>query len=291
MLIIIGVLGMCISRLSNYAKSEKLNKYSYDNYVPVAYEVEGDGVIYDANGVKVTVTGFYKAEGYIQNSVKIEYKIENTNSKRKRMLLETGFVNGVDVGGLYYEWIRRNDVVYHYEMVHIEDNPIKEVVFTRFKVENEEYGSGSHYENNELVYITTTADYEVNHDFNNQEVIFDNDYMTIYYDDVKTNDKYTKNIFFDIENKGELEWLVDAADNVLINGEKYDVYSSLYKSRLIPEGVLADEYLNSAWNSPDFDSLNPGDSIEFSISFSCVEDPSLDFSTGYIKIIKGEKVE
>ena len=291
LLTIIGVLAMCYERYSNYAKSEKVNRFTYDNYAPVDYKVEGDGVIYDMNGVKVTVTGFYLNDGYLHDSVKIEYKIENTNSKRKRILLETGFVNGFDVNSLYYEWIRKNDVVYHYEAVYADDNPVKEVVFTRFKVEDEEYGSSSDYENKDLVYITTTADYEVNPSFDGQEVLFDNDYMTIYYDEIETKDNTRGNIYFDIKNKSDMEWLVDGGDTILVNGEKDEVNTSLYKRRLIPKGALADEYLSSAWNGQDLGSLNSDDSLEFSLSFSCVENPSLDFSTGYIKINKGATEE
>ena len=88
-----------------------------------------------------------------------------------------------------------------------------------------------------------------------------------------------------------MEWLVDGGNTILVNGEKDEVNTSLYKRRLIPKGALADEYLSSSWNGQDLGSVSSDDSLEFSLSFSCVENPSLDFSTGYIKINKGATEE
>lgn len=288
LLVGIAVLMMVINRVFIYAHDEKLNRYSTEDYVLADYVVEGDGVVYDAEGIKVTITGLYENKKFPNDPVKVEYMIENSNDTKKRIVLETGFINGLDFGDYYYEWIKKNDTVRHYVTARTAGDPVKEIAFIQFKVEADEYASIDDYSDTDPVYIRTTADYEVNVSFDDEAVIFDNEYMTVYYDENETEARHNNNIYFDVKNKSDKEWRVSCSNYVLFNGEKYEGASGCRESRVIPGGVLSNIYVGSGWSGLEFSKRSADDSIELSISFLCVEDPSLDFSTGYINYNQGK---
>ena len=269
-----------------YRKNEQLKDGSYYKYVKADYEVDGDGVVYDYDDVKISVTGFYTKEydysGYeTEGPVAVEFTVENNRNEDIRISLSCNSVNGISSNSSYvymYDTYKKNSKAVIYEDFRsVPKQLISEMVFDEIKIRNTDYN----YEKTpfEPSVIKTTAEYTAEFDFDDYVQLYSNDNVDVYavYTDTLSHDAYT----VIINNKSEYNLYASSKemkiDNMIVEP------SGLYKS-YVPSGYIlkapyvypyGEEYKSFAENN-----------VSLNINFECKEDPSKSFSTGYFDISK-----
>ncbi len=263
----------------NFIKNGVLNEYSYENYEPVNYGFGDKNVVFEEAGAKVTVEGIYRDEEY--KYFKIGFKIENTTSEPLKITFNMNYLNRVE--SLKYEggWVPANTAVTVYSWIYKSKfDTIKSLRFTDFHV----YGVGEKqlYKSDEGEYsiLTTNADFDETPIIPEELIAFENEKVTIAVLPL-SEDAHSNDYSFKILNKTDCTLIIDCSDYMIINGNKYRV-SGIYKDP-IPAGCV---YVSGrAYSTADaFAELKEGDVVQLSFSFTCEEDPTIDFSTGYFEL-------
>lgn len=285
-LVLIAV-GVTVSETpSKYRKSEKLEDGSYYKYVKSDYQAEGDGVIYDYDNVKITVTGFYTKEyQYSSNEpdgpVAVEFRVINGRDEDMKIGISCNSVNGISSNSSYvylYDTYKKNsDVVIYEDFRSVPGQMISEMIFDDIKIRNTDYS----YEKVpfEPAVIKTTASYTGEFNFG--------DYVQLYSDDrVDIYAAYTGNLGHDaynmvINNKSGENFYVSSKE-MKVNNMVVEP-SGLYKSYM-PAGYIFKAPYVYPYGDEYKDLTNK--TAALSITFECKEDPSKSFSTGYFDISK-----
>ena len=289
MILIVIIIGISTSSKSSiggaYRKSEKLNDGSYYKYSKLDYEVDGDGVIYDYDDVKISVTGFYKKEyDYVQDkgAVAVEFVVENNRDEDIKLNLSCNSYNGISSNSTYifiYDTFKKNSKsVFYEEIREVPDYKLSEVVFDEIKVRNTDYS----YEKipYEPAFVRTNAVMKSGEvDLEECKLVYSNDKVEVYAKPVVlTHDAYrlfVKNISdknFYIENKDI------KIDNMLVDS------TGLYKCFVPAWYTLRVNYFY-AYGGDEYKDLT-GKNVSFNLEFNCTEEPSASFQTGYIDISK-----
>lgn len=255
-----------------YIKDEKLNQYSYEKYEPVEYDFEGDPVVFEEAGARVTADGIYRDEEY--NYIKIGYKIENLTKEPLEISFSRSFLNRVESRDIDGGWVEGQSSVMVYSWIY--DNvpeAVKSITLTGFRV----YGVG-----NEKLYnggdadctiLTTNADFDETPVTADENIVFENDKVT-----VAQTDDYS----FWVYNKTDCAVFMTGSEYILINNNKYEA-TGIYKE-MIPAGCVHTRGRVRCFDEA-FTELKEDDCVQFSISFHSDEDPTIDFSTGYFELI------
>lgn len=273
---------------SQYRKNEKLKDGSYYKYEKADYKVDGDGIIYDYDGVKITVTGFYtKVYDYSSNEpdgpVAVEFRVENNRNEDIKIDISSNSVNGFSSNSSYiymYDTYKKNsDVVIYEDYRNVPKQLISEIVFDDIKIRNTNYN----YEKtpSEPAVIKTTASYTFEFDYDDYVELYSDDKVDVYavYTDNLSRDAYT----VIVNNKSDYNLYASSkemkVDNMVVEP------SGLYKS-YIPSGYcFKATYVYPYGNGDEYKDLS-GKSVFLNINFECKEDPSKSFSTGYFDISK-----
>lgn len=289
MILIVIIIGISTSSKSSiggaYRSSEKLKDGSYYKYSKLDYEVDGDGVIYDYDDVKISVTGFYKKEyDYVQDrgAVAVEFVVENNRDEDIKLNLSCNSYNGISSNSTYifiYDTFKKNSKsVFYEEIREVPDYKLSEVVFDEIKVRNTDYS----YEKipYEPAFVRTNAVMKSGEvDLEECKLVYSNDKVEVYAKPVVlTHDAYrlfVKNISdknFYIENKDI------KIDNMLVDS------TGLYKCFVPAWYTLRVNYFY-AYGGDEYKDLT-GKNVSFNLEFNCTEEPSASFQTGYIDISK-----
>lgn len=289
MILIVIIIGISSSSKSSiggaYRSSEKLKDGSYYKYSKLDYEVDGDGVIYDYDDVKISVTGFYKKEyDYVQDrgAVAVEFVVENNRDEDIKLNLSCNSYNGISSNSTYifiYDTFKKNSKsVFYEEIREVPDYKLSEVVFDEIKVRNTDYS----YEKipYEPAFVRTNAVMKSGEvDLEECKLVYSNDKVEVYAKPVVlTHDAYrlfVKNISdknFYIENKDI------KIDNMLVDS------TGLYKCFVPAWYTLRVNYFY-AYGGDEYKDLT-GKNVSFNLEFNCTEEPSASFQTGYIDISK-----
>lgn len=289
MILIVIIIGISTSSKSSiggaYRSSEKLKDGSYYKYSKLDYEVDGDGVIYDYDDVKISVTGFYKKEyDYVQDrgAVAVELVVENNRDEDIKLNLSCNSYNGISSNSTYifiYDTFKKNSKsVFYEEIREVPDYKLSEVVFDEIKVRNTDYS----YEKipYEPAFVRTNAVMKSGEvDLEECKLVYSNDKVEVYAKPVVlTHDAYrlfVKNISdknFYIENKDI------KIDNMLVDS------TGLYKCFVPAWYTLRVNYFY-AYGGDEYKDLT-GKNVSFNLEFNCTEEPSASFQTGYIDISK-----
>lgn len=289
MILIVIIIAISASSKSSiggaYRSSEKLKDGSYYKYSKLDYEVDGDGVIYDYDDVKISVTGFYKKEyDYVQDrgAVAVEFVVENNRDEDIKLNLSCNSYNGISSNSTYifiYDTFKKNSKsVFYEEIREVPDYKLSEVVFDEIKVRNTDYS----YEKipYEPAFVRTNAVMKSGEvDLEECKLVYSNDKVEVYAKPVVlTHDAYrlfVKNISdknFYIENKDI------KIDNMLVDS------TGLYKCFVPAWYTLRVNYFY-AYGGDEYKDLT-GKNVSFNLEFNCTEEPSASFQTGYIDISK-----
>lgn len=279
--IILGCILLLVNRGHDYIKSNELNRYSYDNYTEVPYDITEDNVILDSNGIKMSLIGVYREEGYSGYSYKAAYHIENTSGQDRLIKVSNCAINYTAADGMIYGWVKKGaDFVLYDNLTYGNDqSSVFRIVYYDCGIQDD---NGRLYERIEPIEIWTTAAEAEKPELPTERIIFENEYMIITceaysYDD--SQGKLPESYKVHLYNKTDKFFTVDCRDGKL-NNTLQDVPGA-YKSPVY-------DYCVSTFKvraySEEFRNRLSTDDFMINIEFSCIDDPSLDFSTGYIEV-------
>ena len=279
--ILLGGILLLIGNGHRYLKSNELNKASYENYMEVPYDITEDNVIVDSNGIKMSLVGVYREEGYSGYSYKAAYHIENTSGQDRHISVNNCAVNYEAVDRMVYGWVKKGADIVLYEKLDCgnDQSSIYRIVFYDCSIEDD---NGSLYERSEPIEIRTTASEPEKPKLPTDGIIFENEYMIVTseaasYDESqgKLPERYKVHLY----SKTDKFFTVCCRDGKL-NDTLQDV-SGTYKNPMYDSCVST--FIVYAY-SEEYKNRLSTDDFMINIEFSCVDDPSLDFSTGYIKV-------
>ena len=266
---------------TGFARSEKLNEYSFDNYTPCEYQLNNGGVIFSHDGLTVTAT-FYESYSYDTYDLKIGYRVQNESDRHKYVNLDVFGVNGLSeeyMGGWLYGTFRKNsDVTVYGHIYDWEGGPVREIVFGDLRVEDGR-SRETLYKGDDPIRMTTSAPDTGLPEIPDGTALYSSHGVDVILLPAEP-DPYEDTRMFRlwIHNGTEYDYLLTAPD-ITVNGQSQDS-CPLYKEPL-PAGYayMADRVYAL---SDDWDTLTDSDRVELSLSFSCREHPEGDFSTGYL---------
>ncbi|MBR6281095.1 MAG: hypothetical protein IKR14_01190 [Lachnospiraceae bacterium] len=288
-----------IDKQSSYRKSEKLEDiYSLRDFTPADYEVVGDGVVFDQNGMRIRVTGFY-VDPYTEEStdfgedfngdVAVEFVLENHTKTDYDVVIHCesfdGITYGFSRGFFVYDTFKRgSDVVFYERLNNVPLQKVTEMVIEDIHM----YGDDST-ESMELdapVVIQTTAQSDFKPDMGDKNLVFTNDYVDIYAEIDEADDRY---YWLFIQNKTEEVYMISGEEQMFVDGKPYE--DSTFYKRALPGGYLfAADYIKPT-NTGEDDIHLDGREVQIGITFRCEHDPHMDFSTGYIELSKPIETE
>lgn len=271
--------------------NETIDK-QFSGYVKSDNAIQGDGVICDANGFKITLTGIYTNpkrigdDGYY-GSIVMEFQVENNTGKDVSASLYCAGNSGMACEGhiLFYDDFKKNKTVTIYEQMYLgESEKVSELVFNELRVSSKK-GFENIYELKDPVRIKTSCDFTYPLELEeNSVLVFSNDMVDIY----KTY-KCRENdcgYIFTIVNKSDKDLYV-SSDNFLIDGAEVD--SDKLRKELIPSGYWFKSNELDPFGA-DYTDLSKNNT-HVSLSFFCKEDPALGFSTGYLDLNQDHDIE
>lgn len=286
-LLILGAIILVTDGTGNYRDNEKLNqKNGYRNCVDVDYKINGDGVIYDNGNVKITVAGIYYEEnstrrynGLMRSNGKIAFTVENSYDENIYVSISCNSINGISSDTNYismYGRFKKNKTVTIYEQIYqFPGEGISELYFDKIYVSCDNYKYGD--ETVEGIKLTTTHDETCEYDLDGYKMIYTNDKFDVYAR--YTDESYDEGYILYINNKSDKAFKVTTKD-ILVDDASCDIYG--IRDLYIPSGYkLKTSTLYSTEDT--FENLKSKE-VKMSIAFNCKEDPSLDFSTGYIEL-------
>ena len=280
--ILLAIILWLIGSGHDYLKSNELNGASYDNYMEVSYDITEDNVIVDSNGIKVSLVGVYREEEYSgYYSYKAAYHIENTSGQDQLIRVRNCAINYTAVDGMVYGWVKEGaDIVLYENLASRSDqSSIFRIAYYDCSIKDD---SGSLYERSEPIEIRTTASEVEKPELPTDGIIFENEYMIVTseadsYDD--SQEELPENYKVYLYNKSDKFFIVGCEDGKL-NDTLQDV-SGTYKNPVYDNCVST--FSVHAY-SEEYKNRLSTDDFMINIEFSCIDDPSLDFSTGYIKV-------
>lgn len=266
---------------------EEVNRYNYEHYEKANYDVVGDGIIFDDDEFKVTVTGFYYQENYDSTEenksyrTKVEFKVENKSKDNLTLDLECNSINGISTQSPYiylYDTFKKNTTVTIYEDLGYDVNSnVSEMIIEKIKVTNSKDYQYSSTKN--MVKLSTSAENESKLDLNDTKMIFSNDKVDIYAEYISEDDYYTNGYLVYVVNKSDIDVQVNISNFLVNKAEVLDYYQE-YND--LPAGYKFKSNVIHSYKDEFKDFKNKN--VELNISFKFPSIPSNDFSTGYIDI-------
>lgn len=282
-----SVLGYYIYDYHKYRRNEDVNKGSYQNFEKADYRIIGDGIIYDKDGVTVTVTDIYEDADPVnvfendgKQAAKIGFRVQNKLGKNINLVIKCSGANGIYCERSYiysYDYFRKNaDVTFYEELLYPKGSDLYELLFDYIEAGAMDYTYTGRLE--EPVYIHTTAQETKDEiSLNDKKLLYSNDDLDIFgmYDD----DKYINGLKLYIRNKSGKDYTLDdyelRADGVNIKSEKY-------QNGLIPSGYIYESDRIRSYDIAPEDLKNK--KIEIAVSFSDKKEHLHDFSTGFMDV-------
>ena len=288
-LLAFAVIGIMLQKKSEYRGDEKLNENDYDHYVEADYEVCGDGVIYDMDGVTITIKGIYTSD-YIHEykdreypydgRVRVAFQVDNRRDEDIRIALSCSGVNGVceSYGSIsFYDTFKKNKSVTIYETFYsVPYLKLEEMAFDRLAITTLDYTY--HVENETPSIVKTTVKNPYHADYTDRELIFSNEKVDIYgwYSISDSRSGYQ----FAIVNKSGEHLKVRKGDMKYDGGEGDEL--GIFYQVMLPKDYTLVSGVNYNYNNREADLTTQ--KVEVNFAIDCPMNPTLDFSTGYLDI-------
>ena len=290
-MIILGCVSGCILLLAvaalvfegqqSFAKNEKLNEYSFDNYVPCEYQFSDGGVLLSCDGLTVTATLYENSDSGTYD-LKIGYRVQNESNRNKQVNLDVFGINGLSeeyIGGWLYGAFRKNsDVTVYGKIYDWKGGPVQEMVFGGFRVEDVKSWE-TLYKDDGLIRKTTSAPDADAVEIPDGTTLYSNHGVDVILTPTEQEPGEDRRMFnLWIYNGTEYDYIFTATD-ISVNGRPQD-YTPLYKQTLPAGYVFFADRIYAPGD--EWDALTDSDRVEMSLSFSCKDHPEQDFSTGYL---------
>lgn len=294
-LIILGVLLVMLTALvfvihkfeenSGYAKNED-PAVELSSYEPVGYEIAGDGVIADENGIKITVSDLYRS---IYDPYRYRAKVvyENTCGKDARILAYCLGANGYVTGDsciLGHVLLKDGASVTCYETLFLDPFPeecglkdLYSLTFGRVDAYDRDYMTI--FERKDAVTIPTTLGAAPEPAVPEGEVLFSDHGVEILREKSYREDRASalSHVLW-ITNESGADYEVNAEMN--LDGTK--LYDDGCNRELIPDGTVFRCELFSYDEA--YENAGEADIVELIFSFECADNPAKDFKTGYLPV-------
>ena len=272
---------------TQYRKNEDLNDGYYEWYQVADCRINGDGVIYDEGGIKITVSGIYEVPGldpekdlWPAGTVKVGFVVENYSDKNVDIRVSCNSINGVATSTSYIYMMgnfKKNTTTRVYEQLFsFPGNEIGEMVFDDVVIFSLKYEMMA--ESRTPVFITTDAEPTVpEFDLSEYHPIFENDEFVICAS--KYRDQFHDGYRLYLENRSDMNYTVDI-DAMTINGKPVTA-EGIYDA-LIPAGNIMNTSQIYSYD-PEFGmGLLDNKEVLLSLSIKCLGDEEENFSTGYM---------
>jgi hypothetical protein len=285
---VIGVMGFLIARGSEFRQDEKLNSKSYEHYIESDYAIDGDGILINEEDLKLTLTGIYREERIVSYGdetpycdVKLAFHVENNTGKNIRLSVHSNTLNGISSDSSYlymYDYVKKGaDITFYERIIHVDYGNVSQIVFEEVEAYSEDYSYK--YSSEGPVVVNTTCDYVNEIDLSDYTSIFSNDLVDVYScAEFDSSDERRYRII--LINKTTEQLMLEAGD-IKVDGETVNAYG-FRKATVMPGGTFRSSQMYSY--DDRFQYAGPGTDITMNISVKCENDPTIDFSTGYIKL-------
>lgn len=281
LLIAVAIIGNILSKEQRFQKNETVNSSAYEHYEKQAYQIEGDDLLLDQNGLTVRLTGFYAEEdaykttyhGEEYSRVKLEYQVQNNSDKNILLRFTYDGINGIaseDDFGFFYALFKKGTSVTVYDNVgRVRNGVIKEILLSEIKISDEEYTIEENIDDKRFL---TDADYDYTTPSITGNLQYEDHGIQIL---VTKAEESIGRYLINIINTTDTDYEISSS-NIKVNGREED--RKIYKSALPAHYTFISYPIYSRTKeNEDPDSFT----YECSLSFSCADDPSKDFSTGY----------
>jgi len=268
-----------------YQRNEDVNGNNH-HYVAADYQIEGDGVIYDKDGVKISVTGIYVEDGpesqtYDEENrnTKVGFHVENGLGKNITIAMKLSGINGVINQRSYiytYDSFRKRADVTFYEKLYPEpEDEVSEMIFDYIEVSAIDYTYTGRLK--EPVYLHTTAEKKDTPDFSDKKKIYSANDIDIYasFDD----DKYFYGYKLFIVNNSDREY---ALNNLELRLDGSPVGIENIHDGMLPAGCIYETDRIRSYDVELSEMLEK--KAEIAISFVDKKTHLYDFSTGFMDV-------
>ncbi len=269
---------------SRFRGNEDVNG-KYDNFVEADYTLTSDGTLFDNGDITITLEGFYLSErsydsdGFNHGNVKAAIHVVNNLDEEIKVNIVCNAINGyADESGYiftYDTFKKHSDVTFYEEMYRIPDQIISEMIISKVAITNSDYTLNE--SNDAPIILTTTATSSYTPDFSDGTLIFSNDKADVY---VRYKEgEYSYGYEFYIENKTDKYYVISSSE-ILVDGKMIGTYG--FTKSPLPAGYIFQSSPIHSYNE-EFKELRDKNAT-VTIAFSCKEDPSYDFSTGFLNV-------
>ncbi len=276
-----------------YQGNENVNSDQYRNFVPADYQLQGDGVIYDKDGVRITVTGVYVSEsadsGVYDDDLrctKLGFRVENKHGKNVSIAMKCSGVNGIFKQRSYiytYDYFRKNaDVTFYEELNHSPRDPVSELIFDYIEVNSISYDYCGRID--KPVYLHTTVEKKDAIDFSDKKKIYSANDIDIYASFIR--EKYLFGYKLYIVNNSDIDFNLN---NLELRMDGAPVKVERLQDALLPKGYIYETDRIRSYQQELTDMI--GKSSQIALSFTDNETHLRDFSTGFMDVSELSKEE
>lgn len=272
---------------TKYRRSEEVNEKSYETYIPADYQVSGDGVLYDSDDVKISLTGFYIEENKFDDetyeyvgSVKMSLHIENNRNEGINVLLTSNAYNGLASENypMYsYAAYRPGSYDVYETISKVPMQQIHELIFDKVEVNGRKSEFSG--KNEKPVVIETTSDYKQEIICEDGNLLFSNDYADVFckYE----QDEYNEGYRLYIVNKSGKGYVINGR-NTRVDGNDDILYG--FYDEYLPVGYVFRTQVYHALKDVETYADLRDHKVEINIVFKCAEDPTYSFETPYMEL-------
>lgn len=285
-MIIMAAFGYYLYDHHRYQGNEDVNTDQYRNFVPADYQIQGDGVIYDKGGVRITVTGIYVSEcadsGVYEDELrctKVGFHVENRHGKNVSIAMKCSGVNGIlkQRSDIYtYDYFRKHaDVTFYEELPRSPKDPVSEMIFDYIEVNTIDYDYCGRID--KPVYLHTTVDRKDTVDFSDKKKIYSDHGIDIYAAFLR--EKYMFGYKLYIVNNSDIDF---SLNNLELRIDGTPVNIEKLQNAALPKGYTfeTDRIRSYQQELPDM----IGKNSQISVSFVDNETHLRDFSTGFMDV-------
>ncbi|SFG43015.1 hypothetical protein [Oribacterium sp. WCC10] len=270
-----------------YKSNENVNTNSYQNFVVADYTVKGDSVIYNKDGVIITVTGIYEDESADnasstegKHAAKVGFRVQNGLGKNIYLVLKCCGVNGVfrQRGFIYaYDYFRKNaDVTYYEELWHDSGNDLSELIFDYIEVGAIDYTYTGRLDIPSYIHTTAPEASDIK-DLSDMPRLYSNGNLDVF--GIFNDEDYLSGYKLYIRNNSDKNYYIDDLE--------FRVDGSVVKSEKILNGLLPAGYIYETDRIRSYevdDELLKTKKCEVALSFVDKEEHLDDFSTGFMDL-------
>ncbi len=279
----IGIVAYSVAPETSYRVSEELDTFDYYHYKDADYEIVGDGVLYDYDGVKITLTDLFVEDNPYNREktgmVAAQFHIENGMDKNITISMSCNAVDGLAKDStfmiMYDKYKKHSDVTVYERINSVPGRSVSEMIFNEIKVYT--YDFKYSHKIDEPVVVTTTADTRYEAELEDWVQIFTNDKFDVYV--TLPLDYHRDGYKFLAINKTDYDYYL-SSDELRVDGMVAEG-STIYKS-FIPKGYVYQSNVISSYDE-QFQTLSDKE-VKISMNFKCDADPAMSFSTGYLDI-------